>query len=190
MARFPVRFQLAVIKLQIVRCDAKRHLFGFARLQADFLESPQFFHAACEAGHRLAQIQLHIFFARPFTRVRHSNRSKQGLVTGEVCFAEFDVAKGKRGIAQAVSKGELRLAAEEPDESRAEASFVKAIEIAGDQGAKSFELRAAASLAGLWRDQGRRVEARDLLAPVYSWFTEGFDTLDLKEAKLLLDELR
>jgi DNA-binding winged helix-turn-helix (wHTH) protein len=86
--------------------------------------------------------------------------------------------------------GELRLAAEEPDESRAEASFVKAIEIAGDQGAKSFELRAAASLAGLWRDQGRRVEARDLLAPVYSWFTEGFDTLDLKEAKLLLDELR
>jgi hypothetical protein len=55
--------------------------------------------------------------------------------------------------------------------------------------AKSFELRAATSLARLWRDQGKRHEARDLLAPVYGWFTEGFDTLDLKEAKALLDEL-
>jgi predicted ATPase len=51
------------------------------------------------------------------------------------------------------------------------------------------ELRAAASLARLWRDQGKRDEARELLAPVYGWFTEGFDTLDLKEAKALLDEL-
>jgi predicted ATPase len=58
------------------------------------------------------------------------------------------------------------------------------------QSAKSWELRAATSLARLWRDQGRRAEARDLLAPVYGWFTEGFDTADLKEAKGLLDELR
>jgi predicted ATPase len=55
--------------------------------------------------------------------------------------------------------------------------------------AKSWELRAAMSMARLWRDQGKRTEARDLLAPVYGWFTEGFDTLDLKEAKTLLDEL-
>ena len=54
---------------------------------------------------------------------------------------------------------------------------------------KSWELRAAMSMARLWRDQGKRDEARDLLAPVYGWFTEGFDTLDLKEAKALLDEL-
>ena len=54
--------------------------------------------------------------------------------------------------------------------------------------AKSFELRAAMSLARLWRDQGKRDEARELLAPVYGWFTEGFDTLDLKQAKALLDE--
>ena len=58
------------------------------------------------------------------------------------------------------------------------------------QQAKSWELRAAMSMARLWRDQGKRDEARDLLAPVYGWFTEGFDTLDLKEAKALLDELR
>jgi predicted ATPase len=57
------------------------------------------------------------------------------------------------------------------------------------QQAKSWELRAAMSMARLWRDQGKRDEARELLAPVYGWFTEGFDTLDLKEANALLDEL-
>jgi predicted ATPase len=57
------------------------------------------------------------------------------------------------------------------------------------QQAKSWELRVAMSMARLWRDQGKRQEARELLAPVYGWFTEGFDTLDLKEAKVLLDEL-
>ena len=57
------------------------------------------------------------------------------------------------------------------------------------QEAKFWELRAAIALAGLWAKLGRRVEARDLLAPVYGWFTEGFDTRDLKEAKALLDEL-
>ena len=61
--------------------------------------------------------------------------------------------------------------------------------IAREQHAKSFELRAAMTLAQLWSDQGRRREAYDLLAPVYSWFNEGFDTADLKEAKALLEEL-
>jgi predicted ATPase len=61
--------------------------------------------------------------------------------------------------------------------------------IAVEQEAKLWELRAAASLARLRRDQGRRAEARDLLAPIYGWFTEGFDTQDLKDAKALLDEL-
>jgi predicted ATPase len=71
-----------------------------------------------------------------------------------------------------------------------EASLQQAIHIAQAQKAKSLELRAARDLARLWGDQGRRAEARDLLTPVYSWFTEGFDTADLKEAKALLDELR
>jgi predicted ATPase len=67
--------------------------------------------------------------------------------------------------------------------------YRKALSIAEEQEAKMWELRAALSLARLRRDQGRYTEARDLLAPVYGWFTEGFDTPDLKEAKALLDEL-
>ena len=71
----------------------------------------------------------------------------------------------------------------------AAARYHRALAIAREQGARSFELRAATSLARLWRDQGKRAEARDLLAPVYGWFTEGFDTRDLKDAKTLLGEL-
>jgi predicted ATPase len=68
-------------------------------------------------------------------------------------------------------------------------AFTQAIAEARRQGSRFYELRAATSLARLWRDQGRGAEARDLLAPIYGWFTEGFDTPDLKEAKALLDEL-
>jgi predicted ATPase len=75
----------------------------------------------------------------------------------------------------------------EPDAAKAEEYFERALSVARAQQAKSWELRAA--MARLWRDQGKRDEARELLAPVYGWFTEGFDTLDLKEAKALLDEL-
>ena len=64
-----------------------------------------------------------------------------------------------------------------------------ALEIAEEQGSFLLKLRAATSLGRLWLDQGKRDEARDLLAPIYGWFTEGFDTRDLKEAKVLLDEL-
>ena len=76
-----------------------------------------------------------------------------------------------------------------PDPAKAEDSFRTALATAREQGARGYELRAATSLARLWREQGRRGEARDLLAPVYVWFTEGFDTADLKEARTLLSEL-
>jgi predicted ATPase len=85
--------------------------------------------------------------------------------------------------------GEIVLMSPEADTAKAEAYFERALAVARKQQAKSWELRAAMSIARLWRDQGKRDEARDLLAPVYGWFTEGFDTLDLKEAKALLDEL-
>jgi predicted ATPase len=85
--------------------------------------------------------------------------------------------------------GEIALLSPEPDVAKAEAYFERALKVAREQQAKSWELRAAMSLARLWRDQGNRDEARDLLTPVYGWFTEGFDTLDLKEAKALLDAL-
>jgi predicted ATPase len=77
-----------------------------------------------------------------------------------------------------------------PDAAKAEAYFERALAVARQQQAKSWELRAAMSLARLWRDQGKVQQARELLAPVYGWFTEGFDTRDLKEAKALLEELR
>ena len=85
--------------------------------------------------------------------------------------------------------GEIALMSPEPDAAKAEAYLERALTVARRQQAKSWELRAAMSMARLWRDQGKRDEARELLALVYGWFTEGFDTLDLKEAKALLDEL-
>ena len=85
--------------------------------------------------------------------------------------------------------GEIALMSGAPDAAKAEAYFERALAVARQQQAKSWELRASMSLARLWRDQGKTQQARELLAPVYGWFTEGFDTLDLKEAKALLEEL-
>jgi predicted ATPase len=85
--------------------------------------------------------------------------------------------------------GEVALKSPEPDATKAQAHFERALAVARQQQAKSWELRAAISLARLWRDQGKPQQARELLAPVYGWFTEGFDMLDLKEAKALLNEL-
>ena len=85
--------------------------------------------------------------------------------------------------------GEIALKSPEPDAAKAEAYFERALAVARQQQAKSWELRAAMSLARLWRDQGKVQQARELLAPVYGWFTEGFDTRDLKEAKALLGTL-
>ena len=85
--------------------------------------------------------------------------------------------------------GEIAVLSPQPDLARAEAFFQRALAVAREQQAKSWELRAAISMARLWRDQGRRPQARDILAPVYGWFTEGSGTLDLKRAKAMLDEL-
>jgi class 3 adenylate cyclase/predicted ATPase len=85
--------------------------------------------------------------------------------------------------------GEIALLSPSPDMVEAEDYFERALAIARAQQARSWELRAATSLARLWREEGRRQEARDCLAPVYGWFTEGFDTADLRQARALLDAL-
>ena len=125
---------------------------------------------------------------------------------GEVCLETGRAEEGLSAVREALAaveetearfyeaelnrlRGELLLVSGRPHESGAEASFRKAIAIAGGQKAKSWELRAATSLARLLTRRGRREEAHALLAPVHGWFTEGFDTADLKEAKGLLNGL-
>ena len=85
--------------------------------------------------------------------------------------------------------GEIVLMSPEPDAAKAQEHFERALTVARQQQAKSWELRAATSMARLWREQGRRQQARDLLAPFHGWFTEGLDTLDLQQARMVLDEL-
>jgi predicted ATPase len=96
---------------------------------------------------------------------------------------------GERWFAAELNRQRGRLLLRQGHPEAAEELYRQALGIAREQQAKTWELRAAASLARLWRDQGRRAAARDLLAPIYGWFTEGFATPDLKEAKALLDEL-
>jgi predicted ATPase len=115
----------------------------------------------------------------------------EGLATVEEAFAMIR-AGGEQFCLPEIHRinGELLLARSANDRDAAEAAFGEALSIAGALQAKLLELRAAVSMARLWGDQGKRQQAHDLLAPVYGWFTEGFDTLDLKEAKTLLEQLR
>ncbi len=101
--------------------------------------------------------------------------------------AELHRLKGELLLAQETQMSKVKGQMSKVEEVKA--CFQQAIKIARRQQAKSLELRAATSLARLWQQQGKPAEARDLLAPVYNWFTEGFDTADLKDAKALLDEL-
>ena len=96
---------------------------------------------------------------------------------------------GERWLAAELNRQKGQLLLRQGNSEAAEELYRKALTIAAEQEAKLWELRAAVSLARLRREQGRHAEARDILAPVYGWFTEGFDTPDLKEAKALLDEL-
>jgi hypothetical protein len=115
-----------------------------------------------------------------------SIRAPSRLATAAPPRPESDKAPPRRpgGLA-----GDIALKSPEPDAAKAEAHFERALAVARQQQAKSWELRASMSMARLWPDQGKPQQARELLAPVYGWFTEGFDTLDLKDAKALLDEL-
>jgi predicted ATPase len=108
--------------------------------------------------------------------------------TGE-CFVDSKLHRLKGELTlQKLSVVSSQLSVPSP-QAEAEACFLKAIEIARKQQAKSLELRAVTSLSRLWQRQGKTVEAQQQLAEIYGWFTEGFDTKDLQEAKTLLDEL-
>jgi predicted ATPase len=120
----------------------------------------------------------------------HAGQIAEGLCLLAEAQAVFETS-GRGDMLTEVYRlqGELLLRQTIPDATQAEACFQQALIIARRQQAKSWELRAATSLARLWQQQGKRQEAHDLLVPVYEWFTEGFDTADLKEAKALLDDV-
>jgi predicted ATPase/class 3 adenylate cyclase len=111
---------------------------------------------------------------------RYSDEATTAIETTKETWWEADIRR---------RAGEIALMSPQPDAAKALACFEQALKVARAQQAKSWELRAAMSIARLYRDQGKRQQARDLLAPVYDWFSEGFGTLDLKEAKALLAEL-
>jgi predicted ATPase len=113
---------------------------------------------------------------------------RRGLATVREVAALIEET-GERMVEAEIRRLEGNLLLAENGWAEAEACYVKALELARAQEARSLELRAATSLARLWAERGRSAEARDLLAPVYGWFTEGFDTRDLREAKALLDTL-
>ena len=122
----------------------------------------------------------------------HADRREyeQGLAACKAALAVMETTGARQFEADALQvKGRLLSAQSEQNGRAAEDCFARALEVARGQSAKSYELRAATGLASLWRDQGRAAEGRDLLAPIYGWFSEGFDTADLIEAKALLDEL-
>jgi predicted ATPase len=122
--------------------------------------------------------------------VGHAGKVEEGLRLLAEALTAFEASGRGDMLTEAYRlQGELLLRQATPDASQVEACFQQALALARRQQAKSWELRAAMSLSRLWQQQGKRNDARDLLAPVYGWFTEGFDTADLQEAKAQLEEL-
>jgi predicted ATPase len=137
-----------------------------------------------------ATVWLPIFL--PLLAMAHAELGQFDVAWRCIGEAMTAVEVSKEGFCEAEihrTAGEITLKSPQPDAAKAEAYFERALAVARQQQAKSWELRASMSLARLWRDQGKMQQARELLAPVYGWFTEGFDTRDLKEAKALLEEL-
>ena len=122
--------------------------------------------------------QAHAMLGRPMAGLSHLAEAAQIIETTEERLWKPKLHRVRGEVLDATG-----------DRASAEQAYHQSIAVATQQSSRLEELRASTNLARLWRDRGKRNDARDLLAPVYGWFTEGFDTLDLKEAKKLLDEL-
>ena len=131
-------------------------------------------------------VRLHLL-ATSVCPIAHGGPQEERELHGVARAQNRDLGHRDAGEARRVA-GELLLSLA-GRQAEGEVHLLQALEVARRQRAKLFELRAATSLSGWWRDTGKRGEARALLTPVYNWFTEGFDTADLKDAKALLDEL-
>jgi predicted ATPase len=119
----------------------------------------------------------------------HVDNTSEGYYTAEIYRLRGELLLQASGHAPTPEDARALVAPENLHTSKAEACFQQALAVAHRQGAKSWELRAATSLARLWQQQGKHAEAGELLAPIYGWFTEGFDTADLQEARGLLEAL-
>jgi len=137
-----------------------------------------------------ARVTTPLYLALLAEALALAGKVEEGLAALDDALAKAAVS-GARGWDAEIHRlrGELSARLPYPDPAKAEDSFRTALAIAREQGTRGYELRAATSLARLWHEQSRRGEARELLAPLYGWFTEGFDTPDLIDAKRLLDEL-
>src|SRR5262249_24475921 len=122
-----------------------------------------------------------------YAHLGHTEEGLQALAEAHTLVVEHDERWWEAEIYRL--RGALLLRQPETPQAEAEAWLQRALDVARRQEAKSLELRAAMSLSRLWQPQGRRAEARDLLTPIYGWFTEGFDTADLQEARVLLEQL-
>jgi predicted ATPase len=143
--------------------------------------------AIVATGQRVSQPRYLVLLAEA---VGHAGQAAEGLRLLAEAWATLEESKQDQWLAEVHRvQGELLLRQAVPDESQAVACFQQALAIARRQQVKSWELRTAMSLSRLWQQQGKRGEAYELLAPVYGWFTEGFDTADLQDAKALLDAL-
>ena len=137
-----------------------------------------------------ARLWLPIFLALQAEGHFKAGRDQAALQSIEQALATSDETGERWAIAEILRvKANLLLTTGHGRAEEVEGALIESLEIARRQQAKSWELRSATSVARLWRDQGKVQQARELLAPVYGWFTEGFDTRDLKEAKALLDAL-
>jgi predicted ATPase len=143
--------------------------------------------AILATGQRVARPRYLVLLAEA---MGHAGQIEEGLRLLSEALSALEESKKGELLAEAHRiKGELLLRQAVPDESQAVTCFQQALAVARRQQAKSWELRAATSLARLWQQQGKHAAAQELLAPIYAWFTEGFDTADLQEAKALLEAL-